>query len=180
MWANSAFISLTAKNRPGLISSTGWVTITIIHHRKDCLPCVFTQSKSQMFAGRGHRLMSARLFIVFTLAKLRKPKSVKFFGIWINTFICMSCTGRDGDKCACRNSHTIGKGEWAQRDTCQSNWGEAGSKLRSHTGDPGKEFNERRADPSTRWVSRMKLSILCILSIPAFVQPSPVITASTS
>ena len=43
-----------------------------------------------------------------------------------------------------------------------------------------KEFNAQRARPSTRWVSRRKLSILCILSIPAFVQPSSAITASTS
>jgi hypothetical protein len=34
--------------------------------------------------------------------------------------------------------------------------------------------------PSIRWVSLTKLSILCILSIPAFVQPSSATTASTS
>ncbi len=44
----------------------------------------------------------------------------------------------------------------------------------------GKECNERVAKPSNRWVSRSKLSILYILSIPAFVQPSSLITASTS
>src|SRR6266403_1128728 len=44
----------------------------------------------------------------------------------------------------------------------------------------GKEPNERKAMPPNRWVSRRKLSILCILSIPAFVQPSSLITASTS
>ena len=43
-----------------------------------------------------------------------------------------------------------------------------------------KEYGEREAEPSTRWVSRSKLSILYILSIPAFVQPSSLITASTS
>src|SRR6266404_4834621 len=44
----------------------------------------------------------------------------------------------------------------------------------------GKEPNERKVMPSSRWVSQRKLSILCILSIPAFVQPSSLITASTS
>ena len=43
-----------------------------------------------------------------------------------------------------------------------------------------KEYGEREAEPSTRWVSRSKLSILYILSVPAFVQPSSLITASTS
>ena len=43
-----------------------------------------------------------------------------------------------------------------------------------------REYNKRRPRPSTRWVSLRKLSILCILSIPAFVQPSSLITASTS
>ena len=43
-----------------------------------------------------------------------------------------------------------------------------------------KESNEQRPRPPSRWVSRRKLSILCILSIPAFVQASSAITASTS
>lgn len=43
-----------------------------------------------------------------------------------------------------------------------------------------RECNERRPRPSSRWVSLRKLSILYILSIPAFVQPSSLITASTS
>src|SRR6266446_10736431 len=43
-----------------------------------------------------------------------------------------------------------------------------------------KELNEPKVMPSSRWVSRMKLSILCILSIPSFVQPSSLTTASTS
>jgi hypothetical protein len=42
------------------------------------------------------------------------------------------------------------------------------------------EYNERELKPSNRWVSRSKLSILYILSIPDFVQPSSLITASTS
>src|SRR6266478_339139 len=44
----------------------------------------------------------------------------------------------------------------------------------------GKEPNEPTVMPPSRWVSRRKLSILCILSIPTFVQPSSPITASTS
>src|SRR6266403_4406046 len=43
-----------------------------------------------------------------------------------------------------------------------------------------KEPNEPGKMPSNRCVSWKKLSILCILSIPAFVQPSSLITASTS
>src|SRR6266436_1836579 len=44
----------------------------------------------------------------------------------------------------------------------------------------GMELNEPKVMPSNRWVSRRKLSILCIVSIPTFVQPSSLITASTS
>src|SRR6266403_128095 len=44
----------------------------------------------------------------------------------------------------------------------------------------GEELNEPTMMPSSRWVSRTKLSTLCILSIPSFVQPSSLITASTS
>src|SRR6266403_1513916 len=50
----------------------------------------------------------------------------------------------------------------------------------SYLGVLEKEPNERKVMPSSRWVSQRKLSILCILSIPAFVQPSSLITASTS
>ena len=132
-----------------------------------------------MFAGRGHRLMSARHFIVFTLTKFRKAKSVKFIGVWIDAFVSVSGIGRDGDKCACGNSHTIGKCERAQCKTDHSH-------LKEHAhqhfvlGMLKKESNEQRPRPSSRWVSRRKLSILCILSIPAFVQPSSAITASIS
>jgi hypothetical protein len=132
-----------------------------------------------MLAGRGHRLMPAYHSIPLTLAELRKAKSVKFIGIWIDSFVCMNGTGREGHKCACGNSHTIGKCERAQRQTVKRNYDEAGGKSVVF-GILGKEFNERRVKLSTRWASRMKLSILCILSIPAFVQPSSVITASTS
>jgi hypothetical protein len=42
------------------------------------------------------------------------------------------------------------------------------------------ESNERVMKLLSRRLSRRKLSTLCILSIPAFVQPSSLITASTS
>ena len=58
--------------------------------------------------------MSAR---GFALAKLHKAKSVKFVGVCIDSSILMSGTGRDADKCACRNGHTVGKCERAQRET---------------------------------------------------------------
>ena len=45
----------------------------------------------------------------------------------------MSCTGRDGDKCAGGNSHTIGKRERAQRETGHGNWEEVESKSASRT-----------------------------------------------
>ena len=55
--------------------------------------------------------------IAFGFAELRKAKSVKFIGVWIDSFICLGGTGREGDKCACGNRHTIGKCERAQRQT---------------------------------------------------------------
>jgi hypothetical protein len=70
-----------------------------------------------MFSGRGHRLMSARQGIPFALAELRKAKAVEFIGVWIDSFICVSGTCRNGDKCACGNSHAIGKCERAQCET---------------------------------------------------------------
>jgi hypothetical protein len=132
-----------------------------------------------MFGGRGNRLMSARNSISFALAEFHKAKSVKFVGVGIYIFICVSGTGRDRDECACGNSHAIGKCERAQCKTAHSHWrdGVCTSAFRIGT---QREFNKQRAKPSARWVSRRKLSILCILSIPAFVQPSSLITASTS
>ena len=57
--------------------------------------------------------------MAFSLEELHKAKSVKFIGIWIDFFICMDGTGREGDKCACGNSYTIGKCERAQRQTVE-------------------------------------------------------------
>jgi hypothetical protein len=74
-----------------------------------------------MFAGRGGRLISARNFIPFTLAKLRKAKSIEFIGVWINFFIGMSGTGWDTDERACGNSHTVGKRERTQREAAHDN-----------------------------------------------------------
>jgi hypothetical protein len=96
----------------------------------------------------------------------------------IGYFVSMSGTARYGDKCACGNSHTVGKCEWAQHKTSQGDWKEARLTLAFFTRE--REYNGRRLIPSTRWVSLRKLSILYILSTPAFVQPSSLITASTS
>ena len=97
------------------------VSSRIISRRQRCLPCVSPESISQMFAGSGHRLIPARHFILIVVAKFPKAESVKFIGVWINFFICMSGTGWDGDKCACGNSHTIGKRERAQREAAHDN-----------------------------------------------------------
>jgi hypothetical protein len=73
-----------------------------------------------MFVGCGDRLVSARC-IPLTLAKLRKAKSVEFIRVWKDSFFPMSGPGRDGDKRACGNSHTVGKCERAHRETGQGN-----------------------------------------------------------
>ena len=125
-------------------------------------------------------MVSARHCVPNILSKLREAKSIEFNGVWIVSFVSMNGTSRDGDKCACGNSHTIGKCERAQRETVNCNWEKAGRKSGSEPWVMGRESNVRREKPSTRWDSRRKLSTLCILSIPAFVQPSSVITASTS
>jgi hypothetical protein len=93
------------------------VRLRIINHLLERLPGVSPESKNQIFAGRGRRLMLACHAIAFSLAELRKAKSVKFIGICIDFFICLGGTGREGDKCACGNSYTIGKRERAQRQT---------------------------------------------------------------
>jgi hypothetical protein len=152
----------------------------ITNHSQEYSPSVSPQSKRQMFARRGDRLMSACHSIPFALAELSKAKSIKFIGVWIDSLICMSGTGRDGNECACGNRHTIGKCERAQCKAAQGHWENVAhtSVFRSWT--LKKESNEQRPRPSSRWDSRRKLSILCILSIPAFVQPSSATTASTS
>ena len=123
-------------------------------------------------------MISACRCVSLTFAELRKAKSIECIGIMIGCFVSMSGTARYGYECACRNSHTIGKCEWAQHKTNQGDWEEA--RLTSAVCTRDREYNERRPRPSTRWVSLRKLSILCILSTPAFVQPSSLITASTS
>ena len=116
----------------------------------------------------------------FALAELRKAKTVKFIGVRIDSFISMGGTGRNGDECACGNSHTVGKCERAQRETGHDHWGKVHAYQQFVLALLGKESDERVVRPSIRWVSLTKLSILCILSIPAFVQPSSATTASTS
>ena len=98
-------------------------------------------SKNQIFVGCGRRLMPACHAIAFSLAKLRKAKSVKFIGVWIDSFICMDGTGRVGDKCACGNSHTIGKCERAQRQTA-GRYCEGGSKSVSRSWNTGEGFQQ--------------------------------------
>ena len=114
-----------------------------------------------------------------TLTELQKAISVKFIGVWIDSFIQMSGNGGNGDMCASGNSDTIGKCERAQREADPSHWKD-GTRTSAFRVMLKKESNKQRAGSSSRWDSRRKLSILCILSIPAFVQPSSLITASTS
>jgi hypothetical protein len=119
--------------------------------------------------------------IPFTLAELRKAKSAKFVRMLIEYFVLMSGSGREGNEGAFRNSHAIGKRKRAQRETSRGNWqnvGRAASAVRNLM--LGKEHNELMLCPSIRRVSRTKLSIMCIFSIPVFVQPSSATTASTS
>src|SRR6266850_1494938 len=153
----------------------------MVTSRHRFLPCMSSQCKSQVLGRCRNHLMSSCRIIPFTLAELRKAKPVKFVGVPINSFISMSGAGWHGDKCACGNSYAIGKCEWAQSETAHDNCGKV---RRAHQrfvlGPLEKESNERRVKPSTRWLSRKKLSILCILSIAAFVQPSSATTASTS
>ena len=81
------------------------------------------------------------------LAELRKAKSVKLVGVWIDSFIHMNGTGWDGDQCACGNSHAIGKCERAQRQTEEGNWIEARSKSVCCTWDAGEGI--QRTDGET-------------------------------
>src|SRR6266576_199922 len=92
----------------------------------------------------------------------------------------MSRNRRDGDGRARGNRHTVGKCERAQRETAHGDWEETESGSVSRTWGAEEGPNELAPIPSSRWVSRRKLSILYILSIPAFVKPSSLITASTS
>src|SRR6266576_1279025 len=92
----------------------------------------------------------------------------------------MSRNRRDGDGRARGNRHTVGKCERAQRETAHGDWEETESGSVSRTWGAEEGPNELAPIPSSRWVSRRKLSILYILSIPAFIQPSSLITASTS
>jgi hypothetical protein len=102
---------------------------------QECLPCVSPQSKSQMLTGRRHSLVSTCHIITFTLAELRKAKSVKFIRVWIGFFISMGGTGRNGDECACGDSHTIGKCKWLQGETGHGNWEEANKIQISYLGN---------------------------------------------
>lgn len=86
-----------------------------------------------MFAGSGHGLISVRHRILFTLVELRKAKAVEFIGVRVDSFICVNGTGRDGNKCARRNSHAIGKCKWAQRETGHGHWKTEGIHQHSYS-----------------------------------------------
>ena len=119
--------------------------------------------------------------IPFAFAELRKPKSV-IIEVWIDSFVSMNGSDWKGDNCARRNCHAVGKCERGQCKMNCDHWKDGCAHQKSVFGAQKKEFNEQEDRPSSRWDSRRKLSILCILSIPAFVhvQPSSVITVSTS
>lgn len=68
-------------------------------------------------------MISACRYILLSFAKLLKAKSVKIIGIWVDSFICMNGTRRDGDDRARGNRHTVGKCERAQHETVHGNWG---------------------------------------------------------
>ena len=99
-----------------------------------------------MFTGRRDHLISARRRIPFTLSKLRKAKSVKFIGVGIDSLISISYTGWDGDKCACGNSHAVGKCEWAQRETGHGNWEEVETKSASRSWSTGEIIQRTEAE----------------------------------
>jgi hypothetical protein len=78
-----------------------------MNHNQECIPRVSPNSKSQVFGGRGHRLMSVHWGIPFALAELRKAEAVEFIWVRIDSFICVNSTGRNGDEGARGNSHAI-------------------------------------------------------------------------
>ena len=81
-----------------------------------------------MFAGRRDRLIFACSGVLLNFAKLLKAKSVEFIRVCVDSFICMSGAGRDGDNRARGNRHAVGKCERAQRKTVGWNWEEAESR----------------------------------------------------
>ena len=150
-------------------------------NKREYSPRVSSQSPRQVCGGSRDQSVSICDGIPLTLAELRKAKSVKLVRILIECFVCMSGFGREGNEGACRNGYAIGKRKWAQRETSRGNWqnvGRTASAVRNLM--LGKVDNELMLCPSIRRVSRTKLSILCIFSIPVFVQPSSATTASTS
>ena len=161
-------------------ADTKMVMSRITNRSQGYLPCVSPQSKRQMLARCRDRLMSTCRSIPFALTELRKAEPIKFIGVWIGSLICMSSTGRDGNECACGNRHTIGKCKRAHCKAAQGHWENVAHISAFRSWMLKKESNEQMPRPSSRWDSRRKLSILCILSMPAFVQPSSAITASTS
>src|SRR6266851_3210920 len=94
----------------------------IADDRQKCSPCVSSQSKRQVVRRCRDNLVSTSHSIAFTLPELRKPKSIKFVGVFIDSFVCVSGAGWDGNVGACGNRHAIRKCEWAQHETGHDNW----------------------------------------------------------
>ncbi len=78
-------------------------------------------------------LTSVLCFIPFALTIFRKPKSVEYIWVREDSFVSMSGTRRNGDFCACGNSHTVGKCERAQHETAHGAWEDAESESVPHT-----------------------------------------------
>ena len=122
-WASRALTSLTAKNRPGLMTKRGY---TRDHEKKKgqkCLPCVSPQTKTQVFSRDSDRLMSAAgCFVPFFLAEPGKAKPIKFVGVLIDFSVRLSGIHWDGDERAWGNSDSIGKCERLQHKPSHGNW----------------------------------------------------------
>ena len=83
--------------------------------------------------GYGDSLISVVRFIPFAFKELRKPKSVEYIWVREDSFVYMSGIRRNGDFCACGNSHTVGKCEWAQYETARGPWEDAEGESVPHT-----------------------------------------------
>ncbi len=69
--------------------------------------------------GYGDSFTSVVRFIPFAFKELRKPKSVEYIWVCEDSFVYMSGIRRNEDFCACGNSHTVGKCDWAQYETAR-------------------------------------------------------------
>ena len=83
---------------------------------------MFPEAKGQLFARCRNSSVSTYRVVTPALAQLRKTKAVKFLRVQKVSFVLVSSTRWNGDKCACGNSHAIGKRERAQRETVHDHW----------------------------------------------------------